>query len=127
MSIKIEVGKIYINDNGTLYEIFYHDKKHNIFYGRCVNNLVYVVPYREDGRSPIGSYSLIEERKEPFKNEITGWIGYGDCKPEKDGSGISDNLLKRISSTYIHNNKENVAENWNKSMHVKITVEEIID
>jgi hypothetical protein len=128
MSIKVEVGKVYINEFGSKVDIFYHDNISDRYIGRYITDGHLLCIYDKGGFSKMpGADNLIKEHKEPFKNTIEGWVGYEDYEAEKDRNSIADNLLKRTSASYIHNNKENVGEHWKKSMHVRITVEEIID
>lgn len=125
MSIKIEVGKRYNSAEGEVYILGSSVVNGVVFYVGHVKAYDLTRRYDESGKNTAG-YHLISEHKEPFKNEITGWVGHADNLSDGEDDIISV-LFNRSSSSYFHKEKSQVPLHWKKSMHVKIMVEEIID
>lgn len=120
MTLKLEVGKTYINENGDLIKIIHYDNKlpNNYYFIGIYDGLDYtdIYLYTENGDSQ-NSLHLAEEKIIPFSVSGIRWIGYSYYKDICD--------LNSLLNKAFHEEKDKLPWSWKKKMKLKITIEEV--
>lgn len=128
--MKIEVGKKYVNERGTVIEIYAKNPYALIFHGAndtshkvhdADRGMLYVSYFSGGTATPDcpGASNLVREYEEPVKYTVDLWV---DRKPSCDGQ--SSVLSEYLFGTSLR---------WNKTQykdctrHLRITVEEVVE